>query len=402
MGVRCNSLLPNAENGGLAGGALTVGNAVFADVVADAFDEGLATAGAPGGFGFGVLQVADVDKLETGLDGDFAGAQEGGLGRGRQVLELILREEARKVQRGFDTEVLGHPVAELFSFLFGIVERGDDEIGDFEHHSALLHDRQRLENRREAGVAKGAVEVVGEGFEIDVSGIDIATDFAQRFGADVGGGDEHVFDSSFGSGLATVVGVFVGDERLGVGVGDGGAVSLPGHLGKVFRRDLADGRGKQPGLRNLRILTLRAVQVAADGGDGEDRRAGQKVEQGFLFDGVDIQRAGESVGRANDFTIDVLSHPTVARFAKSEQAPFRADRTSSFCLHPLGRATTGSPDRRRRRSHRLGTISRRLRSPSSYVFRVRCRGNRCRGAPSCFRRVDCCRGCDPCGERSAL
>ncbi len=317
----------------MASGALAVGEAVFVDVVAGALDEQLAAIRTMGIFSFTALQVADVDKPEAGLDGDFAGAQESSGRCGRQVLELVLREEARKVQRRAGAEVFGYPAAKLFGFVFGIVERRDDEVGDFEHHAALLHDRQRLEHRCEAGVADSAVEIVGEGFEINVGGIDETADFAQRFGVNVGSGDEHVFDPGLGGGLAAVVGVFVGDERLGVGVGDGGALSFPGHLGNVMGKHLAVCGGKVCRLGKLPVLALRAVKVAPGGGDGEDGRAGQKVVERLFFDGVDIQRAGVSIGGAADFAGDVLPHPAVAGFPGSQLAPFRADGTSGLGSH---------------------------------------------------------------------
>ena len=114
---------------------------VLADGVAVTLNEEFSTAGTIGFFAVGAVHIAQVDKPEPPFMGDFAGAQEGIGRRGWKVLELVLWKETRKVQRCVDSQVVDHPAAKLFGFLFGIVERRDDQVGNLEHDAGFLHDR---------------------------------------------------------------------------------------------------------------------------------------------------------------------------------------------------------------------------------------------------------------------
>ena len=86
----------------MAGGAFPVGEAVGPHRVAVPLDERFSTVWTIRVFAVGALHVADVDKPEAGFHRNLAGAQERAGRRGGQMLELVLRKEARKVQRRFD------------------------------------------------------------------------------------------------------------------------------------------------------------------------------------------------------------------------------------------------------------------------------------------------------------
>ena len=97
------------------------------------------------------------------------------------------------------------------------------------------------------------------------------------------------------------------------------------------------------------ILALLAVQVAARSCDRKNRRSGEKMKKGLLFNRIHIQRAGMGVGCTADRSVNVGTHPAVPKFAGSKLTPFRADRAFTRCFHRPSDRQTASPTLQTRR-----------------------------------------------------
>src|SRR5437764_8712486 len=83
-----------------------------------------------------------------------------------------------------------------------------------------------------------AVEIFREGFQVDVGGVDVLVNIAERFSSDVAVGDHNGFQSVFSGGSANIDDVFAPDGRLVVGERQGVATVLARQAGNVFGREM--------------------------------------------------------------------------------------------------------------------------------------------------------------------
>ena len=104
----------------------------------------------------------------------------------------------REVKRNRVTEVFHHPFAEAFGFILVVIFVRYHQIGNLEPNVRfVLEPFERVEHRRKVRKGKLVIKALGERFEVDVGGVDVAINFWTRFGGDVTGGDHHAFDSPF-------------------------------------------------------------------------------------------------------------------------------------------------------------------------------------------------------------
>jgi len=64
------------------------------------------------------------------------------------------------------------------------------------------------------------------------------------------------------------------------------------------------------------------MQVAANGCDRKNWRAGQKMKKRFFFDRVNIDRAWEAIHHRFQYTVDIDSDATLATLAGLNYANF--------------------------------------------------------------------------------
>ena len=89
-------------------------------------------------------------------------------------------------------------------------------------------------------------------------------------------------------------------------MGNGAAAVILGRGHHFFRGQVEVVGLFRPGLGDFPILAELAVQVAAGGGDGKRLAPGQDVEEGFFFNGVQVDGAGVAVHQAVIFALPVL------------------------------------------------------------------------------------------------
>jgi hypothetical protein len=151
---------------------------------------------------------------------------------------------------------------------------------------------------------------------------------------DVAGCDNAVLDSL----VARVRG---GIEHI-LKIDNGLCVSISNARATVFESAGDDILGRQvkgldllcSDLRDLPILAELAVDVTPRGSNRKSRGAGQKMEEWFFFDGVDIGGAGLAVNERIIGSADILSDPAVASFFVPQLA---VSRTKLALYFPVGK-----------------------------------------------------------------
>src|SRR5208337_3322166 len=286
---------PDAGDGGVAMGAMPCPEMIGKDIVPGAANEEGVAVGAISAGGFGE-DVAFVDEVEADFTGDFAGAMESAWGSGRDIAELEIRMEGGEVERDVGAEMRENPFGELAGFDGIVVERGNDEIGELKPDASfVLEPGKHVEDGLEMGEGEFAVEIFGEGFEVDVGGVNVVVDVVEGFAGDVAVGDHDGSKAVGLSGFADVNNVFAPDGGFVVGEGDGIAAVLQGEErnlfgGKVLGVDLV-----LMGFGDVPILAEEAAHVAAGGAYAEDFRAGEEMAEGLFLDGIDLESGGSAV-----------------------------------------------------------------------------------------------------------
>ena len=162
----------------------------------------------------------------------------------------------------------------------------------------LLQHHERVEDGFEPAPADPAVEVLGKGLQVNISGGHQGRKFPKRLLVDVAAGVHRVFNAELTGQLRSIVHVLVKDGGFGVSVGNGPAFieeRLPHH---VLRAEIVIVRLFGPGLGYLPVLAEFAAQHASGGCDGKGGRSGQDVKEGFFLNRVDCDGAGLPVDQA--------------------------------------------------------------------------------------------------------
>src|SRR5216684_4023107 len=77
------------------------------------------------------------------------------------------------------------------------------------------------------------------------------------------------------------------------------------------------------GLGNVPVLAEEAAHIAPGGAHAEDVCAGQEVIQGFLLDGIDLQRGGRAVAQAVELSAFIDANETESRLSRVDVAMAR-------------------------------------------------------------------------------
>lgn len=184
---------------------------------------------AVGGLVFGVVDIAEVGVVDASVEGYLSCMKECVVWGSWGVLHFVIGVEGGEVEGDIWAEVIDDPVTEGAQFVGGIVFAGDQECGDLEPDVGLvLEVDECVQDGLELGLCEFSVEGFGEGFEIDVGGVDGLEELCAGVGADVAGGDGYGFDAFTLCGLSDVDGVLSPDDRVVVGEGDAAAAAVFG------------------------------------------------------------------------------------------------------------------------------------------------------------------------------
>ncbi len=152
-----------------------------------------------------------------------------------------------------------------------------------------------------------AIEIFGEGFEVDIGGIDVIVDVVEGFAGDVAVGDHDGFQAEGTSCFADVDHIFPPDGGFVIGEGERGAFVSASKEGNFFGRDMPGMNLVVMRLGDIPVLTKEATHVATGGAQAEDARAGKKVIERLLFDGIDLKRGGRGIAETVQLSVLVDS-----------------------------------------------------------------------------------------------
>src|SRR5712671_816958 len=219
-------VLPNAGDCGAALRARSMPEAVVGYIVPRTTDKQCATVGATGVRAIAV-NVSFVYVMEAGIFRDLSGAVQRFRRSSRFVAELEVGMEGGEVQRDVGAEVGEDPIGE-FARLGGIIVQGrNHQISDLEPDIGfVLEPLQRFEHGLEMSEGDFAVEIFGEGLQVDIGGVNVIVDVVEGFTSDVAVGNHYPFQSILFRGLADVDYVFAPDGWLVVGKCEGVAAVL--------------------------------------------------------------------------------------------------------------------------------------------------------------------------------
>ena len=281
--------------------------------------------GAIGVGGFGE-DVAFVDEVEADFASNFAGAVERARRSGGLVAELEIGMEGGEVERNVGAKMGEDPFGELAGFGGIVVEGGNDEIGDFEPDMGfVLEPGEHVEDGLEMGEGELAVEIFGEGFEVDVGSVNVVVDVVEGFAGDVAVGDHDGFEAVELGGFADVNDVFAPDGGFVVGEGDGITAVLQGEKRNLFGREVLGVDLILVGFGDVPILAEEAAHVASGSADAEDFRAGKEMAEGLFFDGINLQSGGRGIAEAEEFSALIDADETETGLAGADVAVARTE-----------------------------------------------------------------------------
>ena len=201
------------------------------------------------------------------------------------------------MQRHVRAEFAGYPARQRCDFINAVVFAGDQQRRDLQPASGVVVQvAQGVEHRLQAGAAQAAVEIVGEGLEVDVGGVHGGEEFARRLGMDVAGGDGDIADALLAAGQCGVDGVLGKDHRVVVGVGDGIGTVAPGGVGDHRRGGFVHQAVHVFRPRDVPVLAELAGEVAAGGAERQHAAARMEVIERLLLDRIDAETGGAAVG----------------------------------------------------------------------------------------------------------
>ena len=189
------------------------------------------------------------------------------------------------------------------------------------------------------------VELLGEGLQVHVGGVDVLVEVPARLVADVAGGHGDRADADRPAGLGDVDRVLEEDRRIVVGEGDAAAAELlarrarsaparPASASFAISRDLLMSQFWQ----NLQERLQPSVPNDRTGDPG------QEMIERLLLDRVDAEAARAAVGRQHDLA------------ALAARARSRAPAALPAECRTAGRRRTGPGRPSRRCQYRVGTV----------------------------------------------
>ena len=117
--------------------------------------------------------IPQINVLDAFVEGDALGGAEGGERRWWGVGKTVAGEETGEVEWGVGQVVVDEPTAHLADHIEIVGELGDDEVGELDPDAGVAHGEDGVEDGLQTATADTTVEVVAEGFKVDVGGIEV-------------------------------------------------------------------------------------------------------------------------------------------------------------------------------------------------------------------------------------
>ena len=107
------------------------------------------------------------------LLGDALGGAKGLERCRRDILEFVAGKETAEVEWGVGEMIVDEPAAHLTDHGEVVVNSRDDEVGNLNPDACIAHGEDGVEDGLQTAATDTTVDVVAEGFQVDVSGIEV-------------------------------------------------------------------------------------------------------------------------------------------------------------------------------------------------------------------------------------
>ena len=162
---------------------------------------------------------------------------------------------------------VGDETGDVTDLFVGVVLARYQQRGDLDPDPFFMGILDRLKYRFELGTADLFVKCVGKAFDVYIHTVDVGCQQVDRFFCLISTGDIDVLETFFMGELRGVISVLEKDDRLVIGIGDGGAAILLCEFNDALRGQLLTDDLVVMFLRvlgDVGILTELAGEVSAD------------------------------------------------------------------------------------------------------------------------------------------
>jgi len=236
--------------------------------------------------------------------------------------------EGGEVEGDIRTEIGQDPVSQFASFVGIVVKRRNHQVSQFDpNRSFLLQPDESVENRLKMREGDFAVEILGEGLEVHVGGVDVVVDVVESFVSDVTVGDHDGFQTVGFGGFADVDDVFAPDGGLVVSESDRIAMIFPGKQRNLLRWKMFGPGLVVMGFGDVPILAEETPHVATGGAHAEDSCARQEVVERLLLNGINLESGRGGVAEGVQFAVLIDADVAEAGLSVANVAVARAEVT---------------------------------------------------------------------------
>src|SRR3990172_363197 len=212
----------------------------------------------------------------------------------------------------------------FFQLLVGIIQAGNNKRRYLDPDVCLFIKPDRVENRLKLCAADLFVKILGESLEVYIRRVEIRPYHLKGLRSDIPVRDEHVLEPSLDCQTRCVIGKLEIDRRLGIGVGNTGALGRLCRSHDLFRADsfAYDSAAAVPWkLRDVRILTVQTTEITARCCYRIGQAAGEEMKERLFLYGVDVLRDDLVVDERVEHAAPVLTH-------SADASPSVCDKTA--------------------------------------------------------------------------
>src|SRR5262245_50352174 len=174
------------------------------------------------------------------------------------------------------------------------------------------------------------IEALGESFEIDIGGVDVAKNLGARLRGDITRSDHDALNAALACEAGNIADKFAPNDRIVIGEGDAGNAAFDGQVDDLFGTRLQATGLVELGLADAPVLTETTTQVAAGGAEAQDFTAGKEMVERSFFDRIDgearLSAVAERIEPAADILADIakpgltIGHAAITRAKGAEQS----------------------------------------------------------------------------------
>ncbi len=259
--------------------------------------------------------VSDINVMHPRTHGHLSRPLQSCNGRGREIEHLIIGMKPAEVKRHIGTGLAQDPVDERLQHFIRIVQRGNDQIDNFQMDTAPGDLLDAPEHRLEFRAADMAVKRRVISFEIHLDGVQHRAHLGQRRLIHEAATDQHGTEIQLFRLPGDVHYVLRKNRRLVVSEGNDRRLPRGRREGDPGRRPPGNPVIFRGSLRDFPVLAELAFQGTPRRCQRVGLRTGQIMIERLLFDGVHMDADGAPVNKASQLPVHIHAGPASSPLA---------------------------------------------------------------------------------------